>query len=70
MLDRACPGLGSVGKNPFADLDAQRHAWSYGAILRLAAAGVVSGNPDGTFRPEAPVTRAELAVMLSKLPKT
>ena len=68
LLDKVRPGLGSAGKNPFPDLDPKRHAWSYGAVLRLAAAGVVSGGPDGRFRPEAPVTRAELAVMLSKLP--
>ena len=68
LLDKVRPGLGSAGKNPFPDLDPKRHAWSYGAVLRLAAAGVVSGGPDGRFRPEAPVTRVELAVMLSKLP--
>ena len=67
LLDKVRPGLGSAGKNPFSDLDPKRHAWSYGAILRLAAAGVVAGRPDGTFRPEEPVSRAELAVMLSRL---
>ena len=70
MLDKVRPGLGGSGsKNPFPDLDQQRHFWSYEAILRLFAAGVVSGHPDGTFRPEASVTRAELAVMLSRLPE-
>ncbi len=70
MLDKARPGLGTVGKNPFFDLDPGRNFWSYDAILRLTAAGVVSGNPDGSFRPEASVSRAELAVMLSRLSKT
>ncbi|MCL6647159.1 MAG: phosphodiester glycosidase family protein [Chloroflexi bacterium] len=38
--------------------------WAYGAIRELAALGVVDGLPDGSFRPVAPVTRAELVKML------
>lgn len=33
-------------------------------VRRLEALGVVSGYPDGTFRPSAPVTRAEATKML------
>ncbi|MCL6449474.1 MAG: S-layer homology domain-containing protein [Armatimonadetes bacterium] len=40
--------------------------WAYGAITRAAAAGFVSGYPDGTFRPDAPVTRAEAAGMAAR----
>ena len=70
MLDRARPGLGAPSQpNPFPDLDPAAHPWSYEAVLRLWAAGVVCGGPDGTFRPEASVSRAELSVMLSKLPE-
>ena len=70
MLDRVRPGLGGTAlKNPFPDLSPGGNAWSYEAVLRLYAAGVVTGMPDGTFRPGAPVSRAELAVMLSKLPE-
>jgi 5'-nucleotidase / UDP-sugar diphosphatase len=29
--------------------------------------GVVKGYPDGTFRPDSPVTRGQLASMLAKL---
>ncbi len=72
MLDKVRPGLGSSTRagqdNPFSDLDAKRYFWSYAAILRLFQSGVVSGFPDGTFRPEAPVSRGELAAMLSRLP--
>ena len=70
MLDRVRPGLGGTAlKNPFPDLSPGDNSWSYEAVLRLYAAGVVTGMPDGTFRPGAPVSRAELAVMLSKLPE-
>ncbi|MCL6449475.1 MAG: S-layer homology domain-containing protein [Armatimonadetes bacterium] len=41
--------------------------WAYGAITRAAAAGLISGYPDGTFRPDAPVTRAEAAGMAVKI---
>jgi hypothetical protein len=35
-----------------------------GSILRLARRGVISGYPDGTYRPARPVTRAQLASLL------
>jgi hypothetical protein len=35
-----------------------------GSILRLARRGVISGHPDGTYRPARPVTRAQLASLL------
>lgn len=37
--------------------------WAYDEITTLASAGVIVGYPDGTFRPEFPVTRAEFAKM-------
>ncbi len=39
--------------------------WAAGAIGSLAAAGAVQGFRDGTFRPDAPVTRAEFVKMLA-----
>ncbi|MFC6229831.1 S-layer homology domain-containing protein [Paenibacillus allorhizosphaerae] len=41
--------------------------WAYFDIRRAAQAGMISGYPDGTFRPEEHVTRAEFVVMLSRL---
>ena len=38
------------------------------AVARLGALGIIVGYPDGTFRPEQPVTRAEFAkIMVSAL---
>jgi len=37
--------------------------WAYTEIMSLVEAGVVNGYPDGTFKPEFPVTRAEFAKM-------
>ncbi|MFD0716204.1 S-layer homology domain-containing protein [Paenibacillus sp. GCM10027626] len=38
--------------------------WGESSIIRAAAKGIVSGYPDGTFRPNNPITRAEFTVML------
>lgn len=46
----------------FADVPAE--AWYAGAVAAAANAGVVKGVGDGTFRPEARITRQEMAVMI------
>lgn len=38
--------------------------WAQGMIKHLASIHAVSQNPDGTFRPDSPITRAEFAAML------
>lgn len=46
----------------FVDLPAGH--WAYEAVTSLAAAGIINGYPDGTFKPENSVTRAEFAKMV------
>lgn len=46
----------------FPDL---RGHWSEAEVLRAAEIGFVRGYPDGSFRPESPVTRAEYLKMLA-----
>lgn len=53
--------------NPFTDIGGYR--WSNRAISTLYVGGVISGYPDGTFRPSAPITRAEFATIASKFDK-
>jgi hypothetical protein len=45
--------------------DIQDH-WAVKPIQNLADQGVIDGYPDGTFKPDQAVTRAELAKMFSK----
>ncbi len=45
--------------------DIQGH-WAQTFIESLAVRDIIRGFPDGTFHPEAPVTRAEFAVMIRK----
>ena len=47
----------------FKDID--EHYWAYDAIAYLVENHVINGYPDGTFRPERSVSRAEFAKMLA-----
>ncbi|WP_391571781.1 S-layer homology domain-containing protein [Cohnella sp.] len=40
--------------------------WAIGAIKKAVEQQIVSGYPDGTFRPDQSITRAEFIVMLAK----
>lgn len=44
--------------------DVRRTHWAAGFVEALAEMGVTNGYPDGTFRPEGMVSRAELTVLL------
>ncbi|MDT3429051.1 hypothetical protein J2Z22_004650 [Paenibacillus forsythiae] len=57
---REASGAGSGG---FADVD--RRAWYASVVQAASAAGIVQG-AGGKFRPEAGITRQELAVMLAR----
>lgn len=50
-----------AGSSAFADDDSSTHA---AATDALAAAGVVTGYGDGLYRPDEPVTRAQMATFL------
>ncbi len=45
--------------------DVQGH-WAQSYITALAKRGVISGFPDGTYRPNDPVTRAQFAAIVNK----
>lgn len=40
--------------------------WAEEAIVSLIGEGIITGYPDGTFKPEDPVTRAEFSKMVAK----
>lgn len=48
----------------FPDVTASH--WANGTIGAVAAAGIMGGYPDGTFRPGLPLTRAEAAKVLAQ----
>ena len=56
LLDQNVPHTVS-----FSDVPAD--AWYAEAVNTLASLGMINGYPDGTFRPDAPITRAEFCVI-------
>lgn len=55
--------MATKATNSFSDVPSNH--WAYEYVTVLSNAGVISGYPDGTFAPDATVTRAEWAKMLS-----
>jgi hypothetical protein len=47
--------------------DVEESDWAFEAIARIAAAGLMGGYGDGSFRPDQDVTRAELAVVIARI---
>ena len=65
--------MSSIGQTTNAYSDIKSGDWYNNAISTLSNAGIVSGYPDGTFRPNAPITRAEMSkiiALFAKLDKT
>ncbi len=50
--------------NPFSDVPAGH--WAYNSVAKLAAAGVIEGYGDGTYRGDRNITRYEMAQMIAK----
>jgi hypothetical protein len=46
--------------------DVSSRFWGYNIITSMSSQSIVSGYPDGTFKPNAAITRAEFAAMLVK----
>jgi subtilisin len=64
MLGRA-KGLDET-KRPTRFKDVGSNNFASGFIESAAEQGILKGFPDGTFRPDEPVTRAEMAILISK----
>ena len=82
LVDRFCPAnnvtraemaaflIAALGEQPapFAGTfpDVPPGQWFTGYVERLAQLGITTGNADGTYGPQRPVTRAEMAVFLQR----
>jgi hypothetical protein len=56
------PNYNQTKASPFSDIETQN--WAYSAILDLSTRKVLTGYPDGKFRPDRVVTRAEFAKIM------
>ena len=63
MLDRVMD-YQTKADNTFSDLG---DSWYTDVILKANAAGVISGYPDGTVKPDATITRQEAVAMFSRV---
>jgi hypothetical protein len=54
----------SAQASQFSDVSSSY--WARNFIAELSQRGIIAGFPDGTFRPDAPVTRSQFAAMLRK----
>lgn len=53
------------GDKTFSDLDSSH--WAYDVVRKAASAGWISGYPDGTFKADNPITRAEVVSITNKM---
>jgi len=65
MLARALELAEKPQRASYADV-APNEAWYAGAVGAASAAGLIEGYADGSFRPDAEVTREQAAVMLGR----
>ncbi len=65
----ATPSPGVVelaGVLPGGFIDVSSEHWAYGEIIACLAAGIAAGYEDGTYHPEFSVSRAQMAVYISR----
>ena len=54
-----------TANHPYSDIPAD--AWYQKEVATLTAMDLFKGYPDGTFRPDQPITRAEVAALLARI---
>lgn len=64
LIGRAKSLDGALRKTTFSDVSDKSFAAGY--IQSAVDAGIISGYKDGTFKPDAKVTRGEMAILLAK----
>ena len=57
--------LSSAGASYFTDVSP--NAWYYDAVTECSDYGLLNGYQNGTFRPNATITRAECAALLDRM---
>ncbi|WP_240546136.1 X2-like carbohydrate binding domain-containing protein [Paenibacillus artemisiicola] len=65
ILSRVAPSAGGTAGKAYKDVKPGH--WAAAAIAKATAAGLMSGYGDGSFKPEQPVSRAEMAAIAVRL---
>jgi len=65
MAAQFCEVEGKLPKSAFTDVD--EDYWAYEEIKLIEFAGWIEGYPDGTFRPDNTITRAEAMTIINRM---
>jgi|GEM_PF-2050731 hypothetical protein len=68
MITKAASLKAAANAKTFTD-SAKVSAWAKDAVIAASSNGIISGYPDGSFKPKANATRAEAATMIVKIMK-
>ena len=68
MVARGANLTATADAKTFTD-SAKVSAWAKDAVIAASSNGIISGYPDGSFKPKANATRAEAASMIVKIMK-
>lgn len=63
----ACQSADAAADRPGAAFSDLRGHWAAKAVAEMTQAGVIKGFPDGTFRPNAPVTEEQFFSMIERM---
>ncbi|HOI24409.1 MAG TPA: S-layer homology domain-containing protein [Caldisericia bacterium] len=64
-LPLRAPTLTRASNGGFSDVGPDH--WAYEAITWLSQQGILTGYPDGTFRPNEPIKRSDTAILLTRV---
>ena len=67
IFTRILTNKNAMRKSETAFSDVTKEMWFSGSVKYLTDGKVLTGYPDGTFRPNAPITRAEFATIVARL---
>jgi hypothetical protein len=61
------PAYAAQAEISFSDVDMQQKGWAAGSIYLMAGKQILNGYPDGTFRPDDTISKAEWTSMVYRL---
>ena len=59
--------VGAAKENIFPDVGDHNYAWAKDAINEMVEKSIIKGYPDGTFKPERAITKAEALVLSARI---
>ena len=65
IRDNSKPIITPINKTEKIFIDVDDTHWAFDAIKKCKENGIVNGYPDGSFKPNTPITRAELCYILA-----